>query len=198
MAITTTASVNVPPSFSLGDGLKAQMMTYRALTGATTGTITATELGDLVMVLLDGQIEQTAATTFSGNVATLAFAVPAETAASAVVDGITYTAAANFGQDANSFTIQLVDGTGDTPPVVKGSETVSVTGTAIVVHIDPTAVTGSARTDVRVAVNLSAAAAALVTATGTSATVATVTAATPLASGVTGGARGSLICIGRT
>jgi hypothetical protein len=196
MAITATNSVAQPASFSIGDGFRAQLMTYRALTGATSGTVTADGLKNVVAIMLDGQLKMTSAESFSGNVATLAFSVPAETAASASINGITYTAVANLGQDGNAITVQLVDGTGDTPAVTNGTETVFVTGNAIVVHIDPTAVTGSTRTNVRVAVNASAAAAALVTATGTSATVAAVTAATHLTSGVTGGARGSLVCLG--
>ncbi len=198
MAITATKSEKFPQAFSLGDGIKAQIMDYRALSGSTAGTVTASELKTVVAIMLDGQIKQTAAESFSGNVATLAFVVPAETAASATIDGILYTAVADLGQDANSITVQLVDGTGDTPPVVAGSETVAVSGTSIVVHIDPTAVTGSTRTQVRAAVNLSAAAAALVVASGSSATVAAVTAATPLTGGVTGGSRGTLICLGQS
>lgn len=197
MAITTTKSASNPASFSIGDGVKAQLLTYRALSGATSGTVTADEMSKLIAVMLDGQIKMTAAESYSGNVATLAFVVPSETAATATINGILYTAVSDLGKDGNSITIQLVDGTGDTPAVTKGNETVFVTGSAIVVHIDPTAVTGSARTDVRVAVNANAAAAALVTASGSSATVAAVTAATPLTGGVTGGSRGSILCLGR-
>ncbi len=196
MAITSTESTAYPQAWSV-DNLKYQIKTWSAISGATSGTVQATNMPRLFHILvLGGNLKHSAAPTFSGNTATLAFTVPAETAASRVIDGITYTAVADQGAGGNSITIQEVDGTGDLPPVTKGTETVFVTGTAIVVHIDPTAVSGSALTDVRVAVNASTAAAALVTATGTSATVASVTAATALQNGVWGGGRGTLLCIG--
>ncbi len=196
MAITATTAANYAPSWSSGQ-VKYQLMDWSALSAATSGTVTANNLGRLYHILvLGGKLTHTAAPTYATNVATLAFTVPAETAASRVIDGITYTATANQGAGGNAITVELVDGTGDMPPVTKGTETVFVVGKEITVHIDPTPVSGSAQTDVRVAVNLSAAAAALVTATGTSAAVASVTAPTALQNGVTGGARGTLICIG--
>ncbi len=197
MAITVTEAA-YKPSWS-SSNLKYQLMDWSAISGATSGTVTATNLGRLFHVLvLGGKLTHTAAPTYATNVATLAFTVPAETAASATINGITYTAKADQGAGGNDITVQLVDGTGDTPAVTNGTETVFVTAKAIVVHIDPTPVSGSSETNVRIAVNANAAAAALVTATGTSATVASVTAATHLANGVWGGGRGTLLCIGAT
>lgn len=197
MAIASlTDSTKEPRSWSVGP-IKFQLVDFVINSGATSGTITADRLKDLYHIIIPGEVYHSAAPTYSSNIATLAFTVATETAASRVIDGITYTAVANLGASGNNITIQEVDGTGDIPAVTNGTETVFVTDNAIVVHIDPTAVTGSTRTNVRIAVNASAAAAALVTATGTDATVASVTAATPLQNGVTGGARGSALCIGR-
>jgi hypothetical protein len=198
MSVTVTDMAFEPRSISQGPK-KFQFVTVQALSGATSGTVTADRLNVIEHIVLPGIKSHTAAPTFSGNVATLAFTVPAETAASRTIDGVLYTAVANLGAGGNSVTIQIVDGTGDVPAVTKGNETVAVSGTAIVVHIDPTAVTGSARNDVKAAVIASAAASALVTpSTVTSGTtVAAVTAATALQNGVTGGYIGNAICIGR-
>jgi hypothetical protein len=166
-------------------------MTYRALSGSTSGTVTADGLKTVVAVLLDGQIKQTSATTFSSNVATLAFAVPAETAASLIVQDLTYTAVADLGQDGNSITIAYVAGG------TAGSEVVTVTGNAISVSME----TGvSTATQIRTKINASAAAVALISCavTGTGSTAQVAAAAAPLAGGVTGGARGSLICLGQS
>lgn len=196
MAITTSApSVEARP-FKMGT-LDAELISISAVSGSTSGTLTSLRLAELMHVLLPSGFKQSAAPVMSGNAATLAFSVPVETAASATVDGIVYTAVANQGASGNSITIELVDGTGDLVPVTAGNEVVTVSGTAIVVRIDPTAVTGSSRTQVRQKVNATAAAAALVSAAGTSATVAAVTAATPLAGGVTGGAAGFALLLGR-
>lgn len=198
MAITTTNSTSQAAAFSIGP-FKVQILDFVANSGATSGTVTADNLSKISHIITGGggALRQTSAATMSGNVATLAFTVPAETAASRTIDGVLYTAVANLGADGNSITIQEVDGTGDLPPVTKGNETVFVTGNAIVVHIDPTAVTGSAQSDVAAAVTASVAASALVTASSASSTVASVTAATALQNGVTGGARGTLLCIGK-
>jgi hypothetical protein len=56
-----------------------QVMTYSAASGDTAGTVTAAALKEIVAVLIDGKILHSAAPTFSGNVATLAFADPAAT-----------------------------------------------------------------------------------------------------------------------
>lgn len=199
MAITTSTNAGLPAPYAFGDGIKAELLTYRILSGATSGTVTS-QLGNLIAIFLDNQVKFTSAPTFSGNTATLAFVVPAETAASLVNDDITYTAVADQGQDGNSITIALVDGTGDTIPVTAGNEVVVVTGTNIVVRIDPTAVTGSTKQDVVTAIGASADASALITsavAAGHEAEVAAVLSQTPLANGVTGGARGNCLLLGR-
>ncbi len=125
--------------------------------------------------------------------------MPAETAATLVYDtSITLTATADQGAGGNSITLTVVDGSADSPtPVVAGGEVVTVSGTAIEVRIDPTAIIGSTRTQVRAAINANAAAAALVTATGSSATVAATLTVTPLAGGVSGGFYGPALCFGR-
>ncbi len=196
MALTTALSASEPRSRSIGP-LKQQTLLISVNSGDTSGTITAPNLSRLVSVIAPSAMKFTAAKTYATNVATVAFTVPVETAASRVINGITYTATANQGAGGNSITVQLVDGTGDTPAVTNGTETVFVTSKAIVVHIDPTSVIGSSETNVRIAVNANTSAAALVTATGTSATVASVTAATPLQSGVTGGIPSAqIVCLG--
>lgn len=195
MALVTTDSGLEPRSSSIGP-LKRQIVKLTALSGDTSGTVTADCLYRMVAIVAPSAMKFTAAPTYATNVATLAFTVPTETAASASINGITYTAKANLGASGNNVTVQLVDGTGDVPAVTNGNETVFVTGSAIVVHIDPTAVTGSTRTNVRIAVNANAAAAALVTGAGTSATVAAVTAATHLTGGITGGIACDALCLG--
>ncbi len=107
------------------------------------------------------------------------FAMVQEVKASLIVQDLTYTADA-FGVGGNSITIQYVgDG-------VAGAETVNVTGSAIVVHMDPTAISGSTATQIKTAVDASVAAAALVdvSVSGTGSNVQAVAAATPLAGGI--------------
>lgn len=199
MAIASVSEAAFEPrSISTGP-TKIQLVEVVINSGSTSGTVTATRLKELFHILIPGISSHTAAPTFATNVATLAFTVPAETKASRTIDGILYTAVADAGVAGNSYKIQIVDGTGDTPAVTKGTETVAVSGTTVVVHIDPTAVTGSARNDVKTAVLASAAASALLIPSTVTAgtTVAAVTAATPLQNGVSGGCRCSAICIGR-
>lgn len=76
MAFTATASTAEPRSFSIGP-VKVQMMTYTAVSGDTSGTITATNLTRAMHVICDGGLTWTAAPTFSGNAVTLAFTDPA-------------------------------------------------------------------------------------------------------------------------
>ena len=54
--------------------VKFQLMTWTAVSGDTTGTITADRLSRLMHVIVDGGIVFTAAPTYATNVATLAFA----------------------------------------------------------------------------------------------------------------------------
>lgn len=76
MAFAAVASTKEPRSFSIGP-LKIQLMTYSAASADVSGTITAAGLTSLEHVVVPGLI-LTAAPTFSGNVATLAFADPAD------------------------------------------------------------------------------------------------------------------------
>jgi hypothetical protein len=78
MAFAATALTSEPRSFSLGP-IKVQIFTYSAASADTSGTVTATNLKNVTAVILDGTLVQTAAATFSGNVATLTFADPAAT-----------------------------------------------------------------------------------------------------------------------
>lgn len=79
MAFAATASTKEPRAFSVGP-LKVQYFTYSVASGDTTGTITATGLKEVFHVIVDGVCGvATAAPTFSGNVATLAYVNPAAT-----------------------------------------------------------------------------------------------------------------------
>lgn len=184
MALTTTLSGTEPRSRSVGP-LKQQTVKLTANSGDTSGTVTAPGLYRTVAILAPSAMVFTAAPTYATNVATLAFTVPAETAASLTLGGVTYTAVANLGAGGNAITVAYTSGG------TAGSEVVTVTGNAISVQIQSGT---STITQVRTAVN--AAAAALVTATGTSATVVTTASATPLTSGVTGGIFCDAICLG--
>jgi hypothetical protein len=84
MAFAAVNSTKEPRSFSIGP-LKVQVMTYSAASADTSGTITADALKEVFHVILDGAISHTAAPTFSGNVATLAFADPAATVYGTVI-----------------------------------------------------------------------------------------------------------------
>lgn len=59
--------------------LKWQLLTYTVGTGITSGTITCDRLSTVYHIFMDGNLAQTAAATFSGNVATIAFTDPAAT-----------------------------------------------------------------------------------------------------------------------
>lgn len=198
MAITTSNPTQEPRSFAKGP-IKFQIVNLAMISGATSGTVTANRLKEIYHIFIAGMKSHTAAPTYATNVATIACTVPAETAATLVYDtSVTLTAVADQGLAGNSITLAVIDGSADSPtPVVAGAEVVTVSGTAISVRIDPTAVIGSSRTQVRAAINSNAAAAALVTATGSSATVAAVLTATALAGGVSGGFYGPALCIGR-
>ena len=190
MAITVTDSTSQAPAFSVGPR-RLQLVDFVALSGATSGTVTASNLGVLEQVVIgEASMKRTAADTFSGRTATLAFTVPAETAASLVVQDLTYTAVANLGAGGNNITIAYT-GSG-----TAGSEVVTVTGNAISVKIESGV---STATQISTAVTASAAASALVSVaiSGTGSNAQTTASATHLAGGVTGGARGSMVLIGR-
>lgn len=187
--MATTISVlssDTSRPFSLGN-LKAQLVSISAASGDTSATLTAPSINELIAVILPKNFVQSAAPTFSRNAATLAFAVPVSIAASAVKGGVTITADA-LGAGGNAITVAYTAG------ATAGAEVVSVIGSAISVQIEGGV---STITQVRTAINADATAAALVTATGTSATVVAVAAATALAGGITNGAQGHALLIGR-
>lgn len=187
MAVTVSEPSVESRPFKMGD-FDAQILNISAVSGSTTGTLTSTSLARLSHVLLPSGFEQTAAPVYANNVATLAFTVPAETASSQVKGGVTITAVANLGAAGNAITLTYTSGG------TAGAEVVTVVGTAISVQIESGV---SSITQVRVAINLSAAAAALVTATGTSGTAVVAATVTSNTGGVTGGAAGSVLCLGR-
>jgi len=78
MAFAASNSSSEPRSFSIGP-VKMQIMTYSVASGDTSGTVTADALSSISHIICDGAIVHTAAPTFSGNVATLAFVNPAAT-----------------------------------------------------------------------------------------------------------------------
>lgn len=75
MAFSATMSTFEPRSVSEGPH-KKQYFTFTADSGDTSGTVTLDRLATVSHIFLDGGITLTAAATFSGNVATLAFADP--------------------------------------------------------------------------------------------------------------------------
>jgi hypothetical protein len=81
MAFAATLSTKEPRSFSIGP-LCCQIYTWGAVSGDTSGTITAAGLKEVFHVIIDGLGKgMSAAPSFSGNVVTLAFADPAATVA---------------------------------------------------------------------------------------------------------------------
>jgi hypothetical protein len=141
-------------------------------------TLSSTEHGDSEVIDLNGaskfscqavyDVQAPSAKTFDdGAVSTL------------IVQDLTYSAV-DRGVAGDDITIQYVgDG-------VAGAETVDVTDTAIVVHMDATVIVGSTADDIFAAVQASIPASDLVdvVVSGTGATVQAVAAATPLAGGV--------------
>ncbi len=89
MAFVATASTQEPRGFSIGP-LKVQIFTWTAVSGDTSGTITATNMASARHVIIDGMGKgMSAAPTFSGNVVTLSFADPvANVAGTAMVLGV--------------------------------------------------------------------------------------------------------------
>lgn len=77
MAITTSAPSNFSNGYSVGPQ-KIQQLNFTAASGATSGTATFDRLSSIDYVIFTG-LTQTAAPTFSGNVATFAFTDPAAT-----------------------------------------------------------------------------------------------------------------------
>jgi len=188
MAVTVTNSSRQPRAFALGP-IKAQIVEISAASAANSGTVTADKLTSIEHILLPSTFTHTAAPTFSGNVATLAFSVPTSTAATLIVQDLTYTADA-LDNTGNLISVAYTGGAN------AGSEVVTVTGNAISVQIQ----TGvSTATQVKTAVDASAPASALisVTVSGVGATAQVTATAAFLAGGITGGAVGSALCLGR-
>ncbi len=75
MAFAATASTTEPRSFSHGPR-KCQIFTFTAVSGDTSGTVTATGMQYVENIVIDSLV-LTAAPTFATNVVTLAFANPA-------------------------------------------------------------------------------------------------------------------------
>jgi hypothetical protein len=75
-AATMTTDAGLERPFSIGP-VKRMHFTYTAVSGDTTGTITVPGLSQVLFIQLDGGLTYSAAPTFSGNVATIAFTNPA-------------------------------------------------------------------------------------------------------------------------
>ena len=73
-AVDATDSSRMRRGISLGP-IKMQFLTYTCLSTDTSGTVTADGMAEITAILIDG-VQQSAAATFSGNVATLAFVCP--------------------------------------------------------------------------------------------------------------------------
>ncbi len=78
-AVNLTDGTRARPPISLGP-VKVQFMKWTAVSGDTTGTITADGLHEVSAVVIDG-LQQSAAATFATNVATIAFRDPSTTGA---------------------------------------------------------------------------------------------------------------------
>lgn len=78
MAFVATDATGESRAMSLGP-LKAQLLTWAAASGDTSGTITADKLYLVQAVIIDGGLVMSAVPSFSGNVVTLAFNDPAAT-----------------------------------------------------------------------------------------------------------------------
>lgn len=191
MPITITNSQSEPRAVSRGD-IKTQILDYVAPSGATSGTVTADRLVSIRHIMvLGGRLQHTAAPTFSNNVATLAFVVPAETAATKTLQSaLTFTATADQGASGNDISITFTDG------ATQGDEVVTVVGKAITIQVESGV---STATDVKTAYDLVSAATAFATVaieSGHETDTISAAASSSLEGGVTGGARGSLIAYG--
>lgn len=77
MALSQSAPTREPRAFSIGP-VKAQMVNLSAASADVAGTLTFDGLSSIDFIVVTG-LTLSAAPTFSGNVATLAFADPAAT-----------------------------------------------------------------------------------------------------------------------
>lgn len=186
MALALTAASSANRKHSLGP-VYEQVVDYTVASGDTTATITAPTISKILMVM-DGSnvLTHTAAPTYSGNVATLAFTVPASTAATKVTQGLTLTAVATD-NTGNAITIAFTGG------ATAGAEVVTVVGNAISVQIQSGT---STVTQVRTAMQAAAPCTALVTTTGTNASTVATAGAVSLTGGITGGGAGAFLILG--
>lgn len=79
MAFAATLSTKETRKFTVGGPLKGELFTFTAVSGDTSGTVTSSNLHTIYHCIIDG-VQSTAAPTFSGNVATVAFVNPAANA----------------------------------------------------------------------------------------------------------------------
>lgn len=190
MSITVTVPSVGDRPFKAGD-FTMQLVDVSALSGATSGTLTPLSIARLAHVILPSGFVQSAAPTFSGATATLAFTVPAETAASRTLQSaLTFTAAANQGASGNNITITFTAGG------TAGAEVVTVLGTAITIQVESGVSTAN---QVKTAYDLVAAAVALAAVAvvgGHGSDAISAAAVLPLQNGVTGGAAGTALCLG--
>jgi hypothetical protein len=77
MALSATSPTNESRAYSIGPQ-KVQQMNFSVASGDTSGTITFAGLSSIDFIIVAGVV-QTAAATFSGNVATVTFVDPAAT-----------------------------------------------------------------------------------------------------------------------
>lgn len=78
MAFSSTLSTSEPRGFAFGGPLKAELHTWTAASGDTSGTITAKNLHTVYHVYVDG-MQHTTAPVCSGKTAVLAFTNPGAT-----------------------------------------------------------------------------------------------------------------------
>ena len=75
MAFAATDSTTEPRKFSIGP-LDMQILTWSAISGDVSGTITADRLSSISHIIIDGGLVMNAAPTYATNVATLSFNDP--------------------------------------------------------------------------------------------------------------------------
>lgn len=78
MAFSSTLSTKEARKFSMGGPLRAEIHTWTAASGDTSGTVTASRLSTVHHCIVDG-LQSTAAPVCSGKTAVLAFTNPGAT-----------------------------------------------------------------------------------------------------------------------
>lgn len=184
----------IPPTtgearpFKMGN-LDAQLIDVTAYSGSTSGTLKATGIATLYHVILPSGMTQTTAPSYSGNTATLAFTVPAETIATAVIQDLTWSAAANRGAFPNGASVDYID------DEQSGTEYILFDEGQIVCHIQSGVTTATELKAVADATpGLSTYWTVAVSGTGSNAQS---TDSGLFAGGVSGGAFGTALCLGR-